>query len=500
MTRNGIRWLMRATSTVPLMALASCVDEKIVYRDGPNFVAPPPAAASFLGYTVQSEKKTVCGSCHVSQQGKWTTTAHAGAFATLNNSGAMQGLCQSCHTVSNLGNAVTDTAAGWRSTHDDRYKDVQCESCHGPGLQHVSSPTRGQMLPSIHADTGTAVTNGCAECHSGTHHPFVEEWRTTRHATSFTRAYNGTTATAPEVPGGPRAACQGCHIGQQVLNNWGVNTNYVEKTLGQTIATGEGITCTVCHDPHGSAFRAQLRFAVDSRDPENNLCVKCHNRRGNPDFTGNRDSPHAPHGPLVFGTAGWWPPGVAFDSTQSSHASERNPKLCAGCHVQNYAVTDKATGRFSVQVVGHRFLPVPCVDANGAPTATQPAVGTACSTGTRSYKSCAVAGCHSSEGAARTVLETARADIRLLYTNVDNMVAMAPAAEKLPAAAGKITTARGAAFNSALAKAVGSEAHNPLLVKALLRASVYQLNKDYNIPLPPGFRLHAGDGIILQKH
>jgi hypothetical protein len=37
------------------------------------------------------------------------------------------------------------------------------------------------MLASIKSDTGAAVTNGCAECHSGTHHPFVEEWRMSRH-------------------------------------------------------------------------------------------------------------------------------------------------------------------------------------------------------------------------------------------------------------------------------------------------------------------------------
>ena len=500
MTRVGLRRTMQTSSAALFVfALSSCVDEKIVYRDGPNFVTPPTVAASFLGYSDQTAKKTVCGSCHATQQGKWAATNHAGAFSTLEKSGAMQGTCQACHTVNNLGNSVTDTTSGWRSTHDNRYKDVQCESCHGPGLQHVSAPQRGQMLPSIHADTGKAVTNGCAECHTGTHNPFVEEWRKSRHATSYTRAYNGTTATAPEIPGGPRAACQGCHIGQQVLANWGVNTNFVEKSLGQTIATGEGVTCTVCHDPHGSPFPNQLRYAIESRDPENNLCVKCHNRRGNPDFTGSRDEPHAPHGPLVFGTAGWWPPGVTFDSTQSSHASERNPKLCAGCHVQNYAVTDKVTGKFTVQVVGHRFLPVPCVDANGAPVDNQPTVASACVGATRSYKACVA--CHASEGAARTVLETARADIKTLYTFVDNMVALAPAAEKLPAAAGKVTTARGSTFNSALAKAVGSEAHNPLLVKALLRASIRQLNKDYNIPLPPGFAIVSPvDRLIVRKN
>jgi hypothetical protein len=91
------------------LALGACVDEKIVYRDGPNFEQPPSNAANFIGFADGETNKTVCGSCHVSQQAKWEATAHADAWETLEASGRMQGLCQACHTVSNLGNAVTDT-------------------------------------------------------------------------------------------------------------------------------------------------------------------------------------------------------------------------------------------------------------------------------------------------------------------------------------------------------------------------------------------------------
>jgi predicted CXXCH cytochrome family protein len=278
-----------------------------------------------------------------------------------------------------------------------------------------------------------------------------------------------------------------------VLNSWGVNTNYLEKTRGQTVATGEGVTCVVCHDPHGSGNPKQLRYPVDSRDPENNLCARCHNRRGNPDFTGNRDSPHAPHGPLVFGTAGWWPPGVDFEEAQSSHGSERNPKLCAGCHVQNYTVTDKTTNAFQIQVVGHRFLAIPCVDANGAPTDAQ-----TCTNAQRSFKSCAASGCHT-EATARSALASAEADIRGLYSALDNMLTQVPASQKLPAAAGKVTIARGAGFNSALAKSHGVEAHNPFLMKALLRASIAAVAKEYNIAAPPGLNLAPYDKLISNE-
>jgi predicted CXXCH cytochrome family protein len=477
-----MRWV-----TVPLLlvsAASACVDEKIVYRDGPAFTTPPAAAANFLGYHDETVGKTVCGNCHVTQQGKWEQTAHSDAWATLQASAGKSASCEGCHSVGNRGNAVTNTNVGYASTQDSRYHDVQCESCHGPGLEHVTAPARGQMLASVHADTGAGVTNGCAECHSGTHHPFVEEWRASRHATSYTRAYNGASATAPDIPFGPRSACQGCHIGQAVLANWGVNTNYTERTAGQTIATGEGVTCVVCHDPHGSENPKQLRFAVDSRDPETNLCAKCHNRRSTPDWSGSRDEPHAPHGPLVFGTAGWWPPGIEFVETQSTHGSERNPKLCATCHVQRYNVTDKATGQFQVSVVGHRWLPIPCVDANGRPTTDQN-----CSIAGRSFRSCAEAGCHT-EATARSAFVAAENDVNGLIALLDGMIAQVPANQF---GAGKVTVGRGAKFNSALAKMPGSEVHNPLMIKALLRYSGLALNQTYGIPLPPGLAPTASD-------
>jgi predicted CXXCH cytochrome family protein len=487
--RTRERLLHACAGLVVVASLGGCVDEKIVYRNGTNFAAPPTAAASFLGYDDAATKLPVCGNCHVGQQARWKTTKHADAWHTLEASGAMQGVCQACHSVNDKGNAVSDTAVGFRSTKDVRYHDVQCESCHGPGLQHVQAPTRGQMLPSIHADTGKGVTNGCSECHSGTHHPFVEEWRSSRHSTSYTRAYNGATATAPDVPNGPRSACQGCHIGQFVLANWGVNTNYVEKALGQTLATGEGVTCVVCHDPHGSDNPAQLRYPIDTPDPEQNLCVKCHNRRGNPDFTGSRDEPHAAHGPLIYGTAGWWPPGLEFDEAQSSHGPTRNPQVCTTCHVRSYDVTDKATGKFVVHVTGHRFDPIPCVDANGQPTGAADCVITA-----RSFKACAASGCNS-ELTARTAMQTATADIQLLVTALNGMLAKVPASEF---AAGKVTTARGSRFNANLAVAAGSEVHNPFLVKALLRASIAQVSKDYGIPSPVGLVLAPYDTLILR--
>ena len=54
-----------------LLALGSCVEDDVVYQDLPNFIAPPAAAANYLGYYDQATDKTNCGNCHVTQQAKW---------------------------------------------------------------------------------------------------------------------------------------------------------------------------------------------------------------------------------------------------------------------------------------------------------------------------------------------------------------------------------------------------------------------------------------------
>ena len=133
---------------LPLVALAAsaCVDEKIVWRTVQDEIEDlPPAAANFVGYSDHATKLTVCGNCHVGQQTKWVNTAHADAWEGLQGSGHAQETCEGCHTVSELGNHI-EGAVGYTSTGDVRYHDVQCESCHGPGLGHVTNPDGG-MLP-----------------------------------------------------------------------------------------------------------------------------------------------------------------------------------------------------------------------------------------------------------------------------------------------------------------------------------------------------------------
>lgn len=462
-------------ATIAAAGLATgCTSEKVVYRSGTDFAAPPAAAANFVGYYDATNKQTVCGSCHIDFQTRWSKTKHASAWADLQASGSAKGYCAACHTVNNLGNFAADTAVGYRSTKADRYHDVQCESCHGAGLTHASAPTSSNRpLASINADT--TITSGCGGCHTGTHNPFTSDWKKSGHSRTWEVSHNSTDPY-----------CQGCHTAQGALTTWGVRDNYIEKnnTNGNTTNMLPA-TCAVCHDPHGSDNGHQLRFPLNAPNLDNNLCIKCHQRRATvadvlqPGNT--RNSVHSPEGPTLLGNAGWFPPGMAAsDSLIATHGTpSRNPKLCATCHVQAYSTTDPATKQ-TVFYTGHRFLATPCLGTNGLPADDQ-----TCAITAQTFRTCVAGGCHASETAARSAFTTAQARINLLVGQANSLVTQAKAGPKKaectfsPSVA--YTTCMGTQLNVSLANKPGSFVHNPFMIEQLLIASINQMKKDYNL-------------------
>jgi predicted CXXCH cytochrome family protein len=494
---------------VPLMAfvlgLTGCVDEKIVYRDRDLFETPPQGAAGFVGYSKAADKLTTCGNCHVGQQAAWKETAHAGAWEGLQTSSHAQGFCEGCHAVSELGN-LAGAPGGWNTTKDARYKDVQCESCHGPGLTHVMNPSKN-TIGSVLAPMGAGVAGaweGCTQCHAGAHHPYADEWASSMHG------------RAAENSAASRDACKECHTAEDALVKFGLNRNYAEKAEYLPSATKNmSITCAVCHDPHAThGAPGQLRKSITEADLSKNLCMKCHYKRGVPDLSTFR-GPHTPEGPVLLGEGGWWPDALKtlFPSgrVETTHgAISNNPKLCAGCHMNKFEFTDAASGgKFTS--TGHTFEAIPCLDGDG-----KPIVNGTCGLNERTYQTCTGAGCHGSEGVARSATITAQLRISNLVAELDrNLQAINPTwrtcravtvANTNPQRYGNcpntlggqpspfnwavgdpINTARGAAFNYDMGvrttAGVGTTAviHNPLLIEALLLSTIQQVRKDYNI-------------------
>jgi hypothetical protein len=93
-----------------------------------------------------------CGSCHEKQRQFWKDTKHSRAYASIEKSkDHLRYDCVECHSVA-YGVAFADPRKV------DRFKDVQCESCHGHNASHAENP-KLHRLGAVKEDT-------CWGCHN----------------------------------------------------------------------------------------------------------------------------------------------------------------------------------------------------------------------------------------------------------------------------------------------------------------------------------------------
>ena len=227
-----------------------------------------------------------CAQCHKSTHEDWTGTLHAQALETLEAIGqGANGDCLGCHTVGFgqeggfVNRATTNSLAG-----------VQCENCHGAGLDHVSDPLVVKPEIDISADV-------CGACHQGSRHPNFEQWSEALHSQI------NETVTADLLEGGSFVNnCGRCHSGD-VFYSVIIKQETVPEDafVGMNPEDLNPITCAICHDPHARTGNAaapdtdrdyQLRFRQsvsptpsntieDATNPERfNLCGQCHHSRG----------------------------------------------------------------------------------------------------------------------------------------------------------------------------------------------------------------------------
>jgi predicted CXXCH cytochrome family protein len=470
--------------------------------DRPPYNPPADAASGFVGYYTVSEKATTCGNCHAEKQAKWVETRHADATKALTDlpAGSTTPACFSCHAVTSNGNAKVTPPAGYDKVADSTYHDVQCESCHGPGQQHIESVNAGSIVrPLARIAVLPDTTAGCAACHRSTHAPFLEQWRDSRHGQlRASQAGN--------------ASCNRCHEGRGALQSWGIQPTWAEGPWAATPAANlQPQVCSTCHDPHGGPNSYQTRFPISSTDETQNLCIKCHNNRAQPVAGSSRgNQPHGPQGGMLLGFAGYRTPNFVYDTARiyGSHATTANPDLCAGCHVQRQTITDPS-GKFQFQSVGHLFKPIPCLDAQGNPTGDDSCAFT---TTARSWVACTKSGCHANATVAASAFNTTKSEIQFLVDALwkdkdgDKSIDAYPTDDgylpriKLNAPADLnpsdaiVTAADGCEFNSRTTGGLpladhpdGSYGtHNAFLYRALLTSCTSYLKSIYAfLPAPP---------------
>ena len=510
-----------AYAVAALALLVSCKD--VVYRDRPPFNPPPDLTNGYLGYYDAAQHQTTCGNCHVGQQADWAQTLHASAWDTVKASANFNQSCVACHTVNTRGNRPL-ARAGYDTLPVEGYHDVQCESCHGPGYTHVQNPSikanrplasitvwppeAPNAAPATAADTAKIVNSSCGACHQAAgpsrNHNFLKEWKSSRHGSLRAGA-------APSYSPAGNATCQPCHEAKGALAAWGITSSY--KELGTNTLLPQN--CVVCHDPHGSAkgadgkpLKGQVRFPIDQAIVEVNLCTKCHNRISAAAPDASR-GPHGAQGPVLFGTAGYFPPGSSYDTTAilTSHGSTLNPRLCAGCHVNRLTGVD--AGGNQISYVGHSFHPLPCYMA-GRPGVVDTTFSNSCAytSQARSWQACTNSGCHASADIAVQRLQQISNErngyIHTLWVDVNHNQTV----DAYPTDSGYLarikaqnpndlnfttapyntilTPAKGALFNAQLTgedlsgHPDGSHGvHNPFLYRALLQSSIADLLKNY---------------------
>jgi hypothetical protein len=154
---NRLVPLSRALPRDPAIASAMRALDAQIGKVNLAAAAPPPPAEPGRPFYVGMDK---CVSCHKPAAAFWHKTVHAGAWKTLVDVGKQADYkCVGCH-VTGYGE-IGGTSLG----HTQRLENIQCETCHGAGSDHVAAKGL-EDPPAIQRQAPSPV---CTNCHNEHH-------------------------------------------------------------------------------------------------------------------------------------------------------------------------------------------------------------------------------------------------------------------------------------------------------------------------------------------
>jgi peroxiredoxin len=115
-----------------------------------------------------------CKSCHTAEHAKWAEHRHAKAFATLEHAGKAESAdCIGCHTT---GYDKGGFPKGGKAAEHAAFRNVGCESCHGPGGDHVGAdaPKKGTIVSLADKCDSCVILQVCGSCHDAENDPGFE--------------------------------------------------------------------------------------------------------------------------------------------------------------------------------------------------------------------------------------------------------------------------------------------------------------------------------------
>ena len=127
-----------------------------------------PTAAAYVG-------SQACQPCHAKEFETWSQQPHANSLASLEKKGATHKLdCLNCHTTA-MGRPGGFPKDGKPADHADLAR-VGCESCHGPGGDHVGpdAPRIGTTVSLTDKCGSCVILQICGTCHDDANDPGFE--------------------------------------------------------------------------------------------------------------------------------------------------------------------------------------------------------------------------------------------------------------------------------------------------------------------------------------
>lgn len=136
-----------------------------------------------------------CSQCHKAEYEVWKNSRHSHAFTALEEKQRMfDGNCVGCHSLGFRDQGFVSVKA------TPQFANVHCESCHGPGAEHIKAPTAGNYKT-------PPKNQSCMVCHDRDNSPdfvFEKYWPVIAHKNSFKPE-----AAAPlKAPGKTRAGAK----------------------------------------------------------------------------------------------------------------------------------------------------------------------------------------------------------------------------------------------------------------------------------------------------
>lgn len=215
--------------------------------------------------TAAAWQPETCKNCHLEKYEIWNASVHAESLKSAGGSVLDIESCAECHVESSIKEA-------WgREDVETTIEPITCEICHSPPEGGYNSHLNE---PSLHLPEVNLSAELCGNCHTGSHHPIIDEWDEFGAAgfnMTAMASHSEPTDIAESYILGMDNECVACKATDGAIPNladqevFGLNLADVPEP---SEVSEWRITCVACHEPHSADYRIE---------DDAQLCGNCHN-------------------------------------------------------------------------------------------------------------------------------------------------------------------------------------------------------------------------------